>query len=116
VDAWCTPKKIRANHLTDQLASLEGDPGGARLASDHVIDIFKSKAYRDDPSDHHTAEVLTVDRDHTLAVEGDLQSRLQCGHKETDSVTTVLGVCRNIQVDFGNGSVKVSFAAPLKRR
>jgi hypothetical protein len=27
VDAWCTPKKIRASHLADQLASLEGDPG-----------------------------------------------------------------------------------------
>jgi hypothetical protein len=26
VDARCTPKKIRASHLADQLAGLEGDP------------------------------------------------------------------------------------------
>ena len=26
VDAWCAPEKIRASHLADQLAGLEGDP------------------------------------------------------------------------------------------
>jgi hypothetical protein len=33
VDAWRTPKKIRASHLANQSASLEGDPGGAHGGS-----------------------------------------------------------------------------------
>ena len=50
MDAWCTPKEIRAGHLVDQLAGLGGDPVAARLANDHVIDASKSQLCRDGAS------------------------------------------------------------------